>query len=62
LYASSTFVENVDEDQKEIDILYNLCEKKSTRVFIGGTGFDQLDHSHPVVVRRLHNFEDVNTY
>jgi len=62
LYISSTIIEDIDKDQKEVNILYNLCKNNSIYVFVGGTGFDQLDYSHPAVVRRLITFEDVNTY
>jgi excisionase family DNA binding protein len=62
LYISSTFIENVEKDQNEINILYDICEKKSIKIYIGGAGFDLLDHSHPAVERRLQTFEDVNRY
>jgi excisionase family DNA binding protein len=62
LYISSTYVENIEEDQKELASLFNICEQESIDVFVGGAGFDILNHSHPAVVRRLLNFEDVNTY
>jgi excisionase family DNA binding protein len=62
LYISSTYVENPETDQKEINLLFDICEKKSIEIFIGGAGFDLLDHSHPAISRRLDNFEDVNTY
>jgi len=62
LYISSTYVENKNIDQNETNNLYAMCEKNSVEVFVGGAGFDILDHSHPTVVRRLNNFDDVNTY
>ena len=62
LYISSTYIEDLDKDQNEIDSLYNICEKNSVEVYVGGAGFDQIDYSHPTVVRRLENFEDVNSF
>jgi hypothetical protein len=62
LYISSTFVENIEVDQEQINNLFDICVKKSIKIFVGGAGFDLLDHSHPAVKRRLNNFEDVNTY
>ena len=62
LYISSTYVESIEEVQREIDALYKYCNNNSIDVFVGGPGFSMLDHSHPVVVHKLNNFEDVNTY
>jgi excisionase family DNA binding protein len=62
IYISSTYVENADQDQNELNRLYSLCERNSIEVYAGGTGFDILDHSHPAVVRRINNFEEVNRY
>jgi excisionase family DNA binding protein len=62
LYISSTYVEKVQDDQHEIENLYKMCKNNSIDVYVGGSGFDILDHAHPAVVRRLNNFEDVNTY
>jgi excisionase family DNA binding protein len=62
LYISSTYVENPQEDQKEVDNVYKLCQENGIDIFIGGPGFDIIEHSHDSVVRRLNNFEDVNTY
>jgi len=62
IYISSTYVENADQDQNELNTLYSLCERNSVEVYTGGTGFDMLDHSHPAVVRRINNFEEVNTF
>jgi hypothetical protein len=62
LYISSTYVENDQDDQREVEDLYKICKDNSIEVYVGGSGFDILDYAHPVVVRRLNNFEDVNTY
>jgi excisionase family DNA binding protein len=62
LYISSTYVENFEEDQNEMNPMYDLCQQESIKVYVGGPGFDQLDYSHPAVVRRLNNFEDVDAY
>ena len=62
LYIASTMIMDIDENQEEINVLYNLCENNSIGIFVGGTGFDKLDYSHPSVVRRLNSFEEVQTY
>ncbi len=62
LYISSTYVENPEEDQEEVDNLYDMCKENGIDIFIGGPGFDMIDYSHESVVRRLDNFEDVSTY
>jgi len=62
LYISSTVIADINEDQKEVNTLYDICEKNSIQIYLGGMGFEQLDYSHQVVVRRLNTFEDVNTY
>lgn len=62
LYISSTFIGNKDDDQKEVNTLYEICKNNSIDVFVGGIGFDKLEYSHPVVARRLKSFEDVNMY
>jgi len=62
LYISSTVITDLIEDQKEVNTLYDICEKNSVQIYLGGIGFEQLDYSHSAVVRRLYTFEDVNTY
>lgn len=62
LYISSTYVEDKVGDQNEANLLYDMCNKNSVEVYVGGVGFDMLDHSHPSVIGRLENFEDVNSY
>jgi len=62
LYISSTIIADINEDQKEVNTLYDICEKNSVQIYLGGMGFEQLDYSHPVVVRRLNTFKDVNTF
>jgi excisionase family DNA binding protein len=62
LYISSTYVENPEEDQKEIENIYDMCKENAIDIFVGGPGFDMIDYSHTSVVRRLNNFEEVNTY
>ncbi len=59
LYLSSTFVQDVQKSQQEIDLLYDLCSRYNTQIFVGGQGFDYFDISHPQVVRRLTTFQDV---
>jgi len=62
LYIASTVIENFKNDQHEVNLIFDLCKNHSVDVFVGGTGFEKLDYSHPVVIRRLYTFEDVNTY
>jgi excisionase family DNA binding protein len=62
LYIASTVIIDIDKDQNEINALCELSIMNSIEIFVGGIGFDKLDHSHPAVVRRLYTFKDVNTY
>lgn len=62
LYISSTYVEDSGKDQAELNTMFKLCKDRSIEAYVGGPGFDMLDHSHDAVVRRLLNFEDVDTY
>lgn len=62
LYISSTMITDIHEDQQELNMLYDQCEKNSIQIYLGGQGFEQLDYSHPVVVRRLNTFEEVTIY
>jgi excisionase family DNA binding protein len=59
LYLSSTFVQDAQKSQLEIDLLYDLCSRYNTQIFVGGQGFDYLDTSHPQVVKRLSTFQEV---
>ena len=62
LYIASTVIDDISKDQKEINVIYDLCKKKSIDIYVGGVGFEKLDYSHPTVVRRLFTFKDVNSY
>jgi excisionase family DNA binding protein len=59
LYISSTLNEDTLAAQSEIDFIFNLCSQFGTKVFIGGTGFDQITFYHPVVAQRLSSFKEV---
>ena len=62
LYISSTYLENPEENQKEVDNLFDLCKENDIDIYVGGPGFDMIGYSHPSVIKRLDNFEDVNKY
>ena len=59
LYLSCTFVPEKANVQKEMDALFRLCLEKGVRVFVGGAGFNQINHQHPAVVKRLTSFSEV---
>ena len=62
IYLASTINENPEEAQKEVDLIFKLSAKKNIQVFVGGSGFDQINYKHPIVVRRLYTFQEVNKY
>ncbi len=59
LYISCSFVLASESVQEELDTLFQQCFEKGVKVFIGGAGFDHLDHKHPAVVKRLYSFSEV---
>jgi excisionase family DNA binding protein len=59
LYISCTFVPDSVNVQEEMDVLFQLCLEKGVRVFVGGAGFDRINHRHPAVVKRLCSFSEV---
>lgn len=59
LYISSTWFEEVEETQREIDQILKICEKYHTGVYLGGQAIKLLKIDHPRVQGYLHNFETV---
>jgi excisionase family DNA binding protein len=59
LYISSTIVQDKMETQQELNQLYEIAQKRKMKLYVGGSGFDILDHQHPVVVGRMQNLEEV---
>jgi methanogenic corrinoid protein MtbC1 len=59
VYISSTYIKNQSATQEELDHILQVCWNLRTRVFVGGTGFDQLEFSKPFVEKRLMTFKDV---
>jgi excisionase family DNA binding protein len=62
LYIASTVIGDIEKDQNEINVLYDLCKNNSIDIFVGGMGFEKIDYSHPAVAKRLYTFEDVYMY
>jgi methanogenic corrinoid protein MtbC1 len=62
VYISGTMVEDKQLLIREFKIICDLSLNHGSKLFIGGQAFDVLSIDHPVVVRRLMNFEDVYTY
>jgi excisionase family DNA binding protein len=58
VYLSSTFVENLDDTQREFDTLCELCNKYKSKLFIGGQGFDFIKFDRSIIERRLYTFEE----
>jgi excisionase family DNA binding protein len=59
IYISSTYIEDQQAMQQELDHILQMSWNLRTRVFVGGTGFDQLNISEPFVEKRLGTFRDV---
>lgn len=61
VYVSSTLVSDAKQTQEEFDMLCDLVQKHKSKLYVGGVGFEVLQHSHPVIVRRLRDFKEVAT-
>ena len=59
VYVSSTYIQDINMVQFEINYLYEQCQKNDIRLYVGGTGFDRLGTDHPAIHARLSTFEDV---
>ncbi|HEX9974111.1 MAG TPA: hypothetical protein VGD14_18725, partial [bacterium] len=59
IYISSTIVTDVNLAQAEFDKICYIAQAHNARVFVGGSGFDVIDFSHPAVEKRLYTFEEV---
>lgn len=60
IYISSSFLENIKAAQQEFDYICDCSVKEGIKIFIGGSGFDQLSYDHPAVTQRLYTFEEVH--
>ena len=59
VYISSTIIKDSKTVQKEFDRFCNISNEFDSSIYIGGQGFDLIDHDNPVVVDRLYTFKDV---
>ncbi len=59
VYISSTIALPFEEIQTEINEIYRLCLDNGIKVYVGGSGFSQINYRHPAVARRLDTFEDI---
>ena len=59
LYLSSTYVENVELAQLELDEIFETTDKYSVDVMVGGQGFNLLKYDFEKIKYRLENFKDV---
>ena len=59
IYISSTIVDNPELIQTEFDEICHLSEAQNVSVYIGGQGFDYINHDHSIVQERFTNFEDL---
>jgi hypothetical protein len=50
----------LEEVQREVDHIFDLAQKSSVEVFVGGMGFNLLSYEHSAVKKRLSTFEDVH--
>jgi len=59
VYISSTFISDMNTAQAEFDKICYVSADHNARVFVGGTGFDSLEYTHPAVEKRLYTFEEL---
>ncbi|NOG47647.1 MAG: helix-turn-helix domain-containing protein [Calditrichaeota bacterium] len=59
IYISGTYVKEIDQTQKELDLICDIAEKNSVDVFVGGQAFNLLNYEKPAVIDRLYTFQDV---
>lgn len=59
IYISSTIVDDLQESQNEFDEICRLSEIHGASVFIGGRGFDLINHDHQVIKARLNSFAEL---
>ena len=59
VYISSTIVTDINLIQAEFDKICYIAQANNADVYVGGRGFDDIDHSHTAVVKRIHSFGDV---
>jgi methanogenic corrinoid protein MtbC1 len=61
LYISSSYIPDKILLQEELDRLFDIAELYHSKVYIGGSGFDQLATNHPAVTQRVQTYQEVFT-
>lgn len=59
VFISSTVVQDLNVAQAEFDKLCYIAEREGANVFVGGQGFNQIEHRHSAVVKRFYTFEEL---
>lgn len=59
VYVSSTVVEDLNFTQLEFNEICNLSEQFNSSIYIGGKGFDFINHEHPAVKERINSYEEL---
>jgi len=59
IYVSSTIIDNLNFAQLEFDKFCSLSEKYQSSVFVGGQGFDYINHENSIVNSRITTFEEL---
>ena len=61
VYISSMIVQDVNLAQAEFDKICYIAAEHKASVFVGGWGFNTIEFNHPVVERRFHSFEELDS-
>ena len=59
VYLSSTYNQDTNMAQFELNYLLDQCESHNVDVYIGGNGFDKLSYNTDKIKGRLYSFRDV---
>ncbi len=61
LFISSTIISDLNLNQAEFDKICHMSEKYGADIYVGGQGFDQIDHNHITVKSRLFSFKQLDS-
>ena len=57
LYISITWPEDIENTQRELDEITELCQKLGTKIYIGGQGSSLLNLEHPQIESIVTSFK-----
>jgi hypothetical protein len=58
VYISSSSVPDLNIAQAEFDKICYISAANKATVFVGGQGFNLIEHQHPAVAKRIFTFEE----